>query len=115
MSFTVVKKDEGFKTKEKCQKAYGKSAVFDEDRGECFHIVGVLRGEAAGMDLADIANKHDVPKYKLENELRKGTIIEKEHTPTRTVSKQIALDHLAEIPDYYTRLEEMEKEAKAEK
>jgi hypothetical protein len=37
-----------------------------------------------------------------------------EHTRDIDVATEIALDHLAEIPDYYTRLEEMEDEAKAE-
>jgi hypothetical protein len=44
-------------------------------------------------------------------ELRIGIEIEKEHTEHVEVAKQIALDHLAEIPDYYTRLVDMESEA----
>ena len=44
-------------------------------------------------------------------ELEKGIRIESEHTENEDLAKEIALDHLAEIPDYYTRLEAMEKEA----
>jgi hypothetical protein len=44
-------------------------------------------------------------------ELRIGIEIELEHTDQPDVAKQIALDHLAEIPDYYTRLVAMESEA----
>jgi hypothetical protein len=44
-------------------------------------------------------------------ELSKGTEVETEHTPDRTTSKRIALDHLAEIPDYYKRLQKMEDSA----
>jgi hypothetical protein len=44
-------------------------------------------------------------------ELRIGMAIELEHTNLPEVAKQIALDHLAEIPDYYTRLVDMEDEA----
>ena len=44
-------------------------------------------------------------------ELSKGTEVETEHTPDRTTSKRVALDHLAEIPDYYTRLKKMEDSA----
>lgn len=44
-------------------------------------------------------------------ELSKGTEVETEHTPDRTTSKRIALDHLAEIPDYYKRLKKMEDAA----
>jgi hypothetical protein len=40
--------------------------------------------------------------------------IEKEHTDRSEVAKQIALDHLAEIPDYYTRLVAMEDAADSE-
>ena len=44
-------------------------------------------------------------------ELKKGIKIEMEHTTDPIISKRIALDHLAEIDDYYTRLIKMEKEA----
>lgn len=44
-------------------------------------------------------------------ELSRGTEVETEHTPDKTTSKRIALDHLAEIPDYYTRLKKMEDAA----
>jgi hypothetical protein len=40
-----------------------------------------------------------------------GIEIELEHTDDREIAKKIALDHLAEIPDYYTRLKKMEDEA----
>lgn len=45
-------------------------------------------------------------------ELQMGIDIEKEHTDDPVVAKEIAKDHLAEIPDYYTRLKKMEDEAK---
>jgi len=38
-------------------------------------------------------------------ELKKGITVEMEHTPDEDVSRIIALDHLAELPDYYTKLE----------
>jgi hypothetical protein len=44
-------------------------------------------------------------------ELSRGTEVETEHTSDRTTAKRIALDHLAEIPDYYTRLKKMEDAA----
>ena len=49
-------------------------------------------------------------------QLKLGIKIEKEHSNTITGDKakktrKIALDHLKEIPDYYTRLKKMEKEA----
>jgi len=46
-----------------------------------------------------------------EDELEMGREIEKEHTVDEDVAEKIARDHLAEIPDYYTRLRIMEAEA----
>jgi len=44
-------------------------------------------------------------------QLALGSKIEREHTDDPELAKKIALDHLAEIPDYYTRLIKMEKDA----
>ena len=46
------------------------------------------------------------------DQLNKGIEVESEHTSDPTTAKKIALDHLAEIPDYYTRLDEMENPSK---
>ena len=45
-------------------------------------------------------------------ELQLGIKAEREHTTNSTLAKQIALDHLCEFPDYYSRLRRMENEAK---
>jgi len=42
-------------------------------------------------------------------QLKMGIKVELEHTKDRGVAKKIALDHLAEFPNYYTALVEMEK------
>ena len=47
-----------------------------------------------------------------EEQLNMGIKVEYEHTTSSLLSERIAKDHLAEIPDYYTRLKEMEDEAK---
>jgi hypothetical protein len=44
-------------------------------------------------------------------QLKMGIEVELEHTDDRAKAEEIALDHLAEIPDYYTRLKQMEDEA----
>lgn len=44
-------------------------------------------------------------------QLKMGIKVEMEHTTDPEISARIARDHLAEIPDYYTRLLKMEKEA----
>lgn len=43
------------------------------------------------------------------DELKKGVEHELEHTDDKTLAKEIAMDHLAEDPKYYTHLEKMEK------
>lgn len=45
-------------------------------------------------------------------QLAMGIEVEKEHTDNEWLARKIALDHLAEISDYYTRLKKMEEEAK---
>jgi hypothetical protein len=47
-------------------------------------------------------------------ELEKGIKVEHEHTDNDEEAKKVALDHLAELPDYYTRLKKMEDEGKKE-
>lgn len=58
----------------------------------------------------------NLPKSQIRpKELAMGEEVEKEHKPEDTeLTEDIAKDHLAEIPDYYTRLKKMEAEAKNE-
>jgi len=60
-----------------------------------------------------MVGKHDHVSRKRfdQKELDMGVEIEKEHTDDLKVALEIAKDHLAEIPDYYTRLTAMEKAA----
>jgi len=48
------------------------------------------------------------------DELAMGIEIEYEHTPDKSTAQRIALDHLAELDDYYTRLKAMEAEGEDE-
>jgi hypothetical protein len=48
-------------------------------------------------------------------ELAKGVKMEMEHTDNHRIALEIAKDHLSELPDYYSRLERMEKRAFAER
>ena len=48
-------------------------------------------------------------------ELQKGIQHEMEHTNDPDVAEEIALDHLAEDPLYYTHLDKMEREVKKKK
>lgn len=48
----------------------------------------------------------------IKNQLIKGIKVEMEHTNNKKVAKKIAMDHLYEDPNYYTKLKKMEsKEA----
>jgi len=49
-----------------------------------------------------------------KEQLDHGIEVEYEHTNNYYIAKKIALDHLAEIPDYYTRLDRMERAARIE-
>lgn len=55
--------------------------------------------------------EHDfVPDSKFDSkELALGIKVEHEHTKNEIVAKLIAKDHLSEMPDYYSKLEKMEK------
>lgn len=64
-------------------------------------------------DILKDIGKHDfAPDSDFDAEqLKRGIEVEKEHTNSILVAKLIAKDHLKEIPDYYTRLDKMEKGA----
>jgi len=63
----------------------------------------------ATMSPAQIAKKHGVSVDKINDQLKMGIAVEKEHTSHADVARTIALAHLAELPDYYTKLKKMEK------
>jgi len=71
-------------------------------------------GIADKMSVKDIADKHGVSVDKIEKELEMGVEVEMEHVDDKDLSRDIAIDHLVEFPDYYTRLKDMEKEAEGE-
>jgi len=61
-----------------------------------------------------IAKKHRLDVSFVKHQLEMGIPIEHEHTGDRVLATDIALQHLDEIPDYYTRLKKMETSAKKE-
>jgi hypothetical protein len=62
----------------------------------------------------NIAKKHRMDVSFVRNQLRMGIAIEKEHTKDKDLATDIALQHLDEFPDYYTKLKKMESDAKKE-
>ena len=63
--------------------------------------------------LKGVGKHKEVPVTNFDPEqVKLGLEIEKEHSDSPAIAQQIVKDHLAEIPDYYTRLNKMEDEAK---
>jgi predicted nucleotidyltransferase len=67
-------------------------------------------GKADNLTLPKIAKKHGVPIEDLMVQFKLGIKTEMEHTDNKKQAKEIAMDHLAENPKYYTLL----KKAKLE-
>jgi len=68
-------------------------------------------GKADKLTPKEIADKFNVSTSKVTSQITKGEKVESEHTNNKGKAKEIAMDHVSEFPDYYDRLEKMEKEA----
>jgi hypothetical protein len=66
------------------------------------------------LTVEQVAKKHRLEVGFVEKQLQAGIKIEREHTNDTHLAMSIALQHLDEIPDYYTRLKKMEASAKKE-
>jgi hypothetical protein len=76
----------------------------------------VLKGGIAdGKTIEDIARKHSVFVGTIKLALEKGIKVELEHTSDYKTAREIAMDHLWEDPEYYEKLEKMEKEKGSKK
>jgi len=71
-------------------------------------------GLADDKDALDLSLEHGEDPQEIQEEVAKGIGVEMEHTDDMNVAKEISEDHVAEIPDYYERLEEMEGDAEVE-
>jgi|694.fasta_scaffold00015_225 hypothetical protein len=69
-------------------------------------------GKADKLTPKEIADKFDVTTKMVKDQIKKGKKIESEHTSDEEKQTEIAEDHVSEFPDYYDRIEKMEKEAK---
>ncbi len=67
-------------------------------------------GKADKLTPKDISDKFKVDITKINKEIELGVNIELEHTDSKKLAKEITLDHLIEMPDYYTRLKKMEQD-----
>lgn len=61
------------------------------------------------LTVKEIAERHKCSVRSIEAQLKKGILVELEHTSDKNVAKEIALDHLGEVPNYYDKLEKVEK------
>lgn len=55
-----------------------------------------------------LATKHKKSLTYMKSQLEAGIQVELEHSNSKSVAKEIALDHLAERPDYYEKLKKVE-------
>ena len=60
------------------------------------------------LSVTQLAKKHNVDKMHIMDQLVKGIGVESEHTSDEKIAREIALDHLAEDPNYYTKLDKAE-------
>jgi hypothetical protein len=65
----------------------------------------------------EIAKRHGVSLEAIQKQLKMGIKVEGEHTSDKTAARITALQHLDEVPDYYTKLKKVEtqKESKTVK
>lgn len=84
-------------------------------------LIAELQGEHCGCEhepvsmkghkkISQIAKKHNVPIKAIQAQLKMGMEVEKEHTKDSDMAMDIALQHLAELPDYYTQLKKIERQ-----
>ena len=100
--------------------AAGASAATAEDSKKFGEYRAAIQ-KAHGIDIRNFKQKlkggradaHRVTDFDLD-QLIMGIKVEQEHTTDKYTALEITMDHLEEIPDYYTRLEEMEEKAEAE-
>lgn len=74
----------------------------DDFEGHIYHVLCSILCEGKSKDFKGTYNPE---------ELKMGVKVEMEHTKIPLLAYKIAKDHLAEIPDYYSRLKKMEGEA----
>jgi hypothetical protein len=67
-------------------------------------------GKAEGLSLMDIAKHHKMPLKSIKVKLDQGIKTEMEHTTDKDVAREIAMDHIYEDPNYYSKLKKIETE-----
>ena len=71
--------------------------------------LAMREGFKGHKSVEEIAKKHKVSPSVIEKQLEMGMKVEKEHTTDSDQAMDIALQHLDEIPNYYSKLKKVEK------
>lgn len=74
------------------------------------HEEKIPGGLAQGKNINDIAKKHNISSSELIISLNKGIKVEMEHTNSKEIAKEIAMDHLWEDEKYYDKLSTIEED-----
>lgn len=69
----------------------------------------VKEGFKGHKSVEEIAKKHKVSPSVIKKQLEMGMKVEKEHTTDNDQAMDIALQHLDEVPNYYSKLKKVEK------
>jgi hypothetical protein len=73
----------------------------------------IMEGEALPTvktpTVKQLATKTGIPQAVLRKAAKRGAKHELEHTKKKKIAREIAMDHIGEDPDYYEKLEKIEK------
>jgi hypothetical protein len=87
--------------------SHAKELYHDVRKGMNLHESTILNKST--MTVNQIADKHGVSIDEIEKQLEMGIKVEKEHTKNEKIAREIALDHLGEVPNYYSKLKKVEE------
>lgn len=80
-----------------------------EDDTKRFSSKEVKEGFKGHKSVEEIAKKHEVSPSVIQKQLEMGMKVEHEHTTDNDQAMDIALQHLDEVPNYYSKLKKVEK------
>jgi hypothetical protein len=108
---TIYFMEHGDKLPEDAQKIAASNLVKACIRNGIMPPAAMTKVSEADIIAGGFADGHKAKEYP-SKQMEMGQKVEMEHTDTAALAKEIAKDHLEEIPDYYDRLDKMEEVAK---
>jgi hypothetical protein len=114
MNYVILEKSEKYQANKLLEFLEKNPYPKDKEIHALAEKLGVEHSKFEGMIYGIISNLIEHGKNGKHNpkELKLGIDVESEHTNYPALAKFIAMAHLKEMPDYYTRLKKMEREAK---